>query len=106
EIGNDKKKDRAAYERIAARFREAPASPEGRMELASALGWIERSKSWGASPATPIAASPDGQHAVISLFDQPVLLVNTTTLATRKLMEETSERRHTPDAWSLDSRIV
>jgi hypothetical protein len=103
---DEKKNDRAAYERIVARFRNGPDRSDNRSDLASALDWIERSKSWGASPATPIVASPDGAYAIFTTSDKPVLLIDVATLATRRLVDNGGRYRGTPAAWSADSRFV
>src|SRR5258706_13094080 len=102
----EKKNDRETYERIVARFADAQGHSAERADLASALDWIERSKTWGNRPEYSIVSSPDGAYAVFTTTDKPVLLIHLATLAAHRLVDSGGSYRSTPVARSPDSQFV
>ena len=100
-----KKLDLAAYNRLVERFNEQRARPDLDKNLARTMQWIEDSTKWGASRANSIVASPDGAYVVFTAHNQPLLLVEIATLATRVLAAAAvGTNLPTPVAWAPDSR--
>lgn len=100
-----KKFDLAAYQRLKERFNEQRARPDLDKNLARTIQWIEDSTKWGASRANWIVASPDGAYAVFTAHNEPLLLIDIATLATRVLAAAAvGSNLPTPVAWSPDSR--
>jgi hypothetical protein len=100
-----KQLDLAAYNRLVERFNEQRARTELDKHLAHAIQWIEDSTKWGASRASWIVASPDGAYLVFSAHNEPLLLIEIETLATRLLAAApVGSNLPTPVAWAPDSR--
>lgn len=100
-----KKRDLEAYNRLNERFKDQRERSDLDKNLVNTIQWIEDSTKWGASRANWIVASPDGAYAVFTAHNEPLLLIDIATLATRVLAAAAvGSNLPTPVAWSPDSR--
>ena len=101
----EKRHDEQAYKRIAERLRHEQNGSSRNPDLAHALYWIERRSEAGYSKADSLVASPDGAYAVHARHDEPLLLIDVSTLETRRLADPSGEPGlSTPVAWAPGSR--
>ena len=94
-----KKRDRVAY----ARLEQAPRLAQND-DLAEVLKRIDGEKASGYPPEEFIFASPDGKWAVYASFwNQPLLLIDLTTLEVRRLLDDGGDSAPSV-AWADDSQ--